>query len=900
MRTERAEARYDAAAIRVLTGLEAVRQRPAMYIGSTGPQGMHHLVFEVVQNAIDEALAGHCTRIDVTVHADGSCSVEDDGRGIPTDLHPIAGRPALEVVFTTLHAGGKFGGPTYHLPGGLHGVGLACVNALSSWLLVEVWRDGWHHRQRFTRGAPEAGLVRVEETDRNGTRVRFAPDPDVFSGPETAAGLDSATLQRRLEELAFLHPGVHIRFADERTGGAWDYDYATGIVGFVEHLNTSREPLHRPPVHIAGVAGLVEVEAALQWTTAYAEDVATYVNSISTTQGGTHLEGMKRALTRVINAYAHAQRLLNREVDEKIAGYDIREGLTAVLSVRMVEPEFEGQTKSVLTSREATAAVEHVVGEQLAAVLSKKPDVAAAIVGKALEASRARAAARRASERARYRTVDSLFSKEVYQRQFGIRSKNWHQSARWITDQQLLGSHAALTRVHPGARVLDTCCGSGVVGASFRDRVGHITGLDLTAEMRAKAATRLDEVVAGDVYEIPFPEATFDMVVNREVLHLLPHPDRPVAEMFRVLKPGGQFVVGQILPYGAIDAPWMFRVFKKKQPLFFNNFTDASFHQMLAEAGFVDIEMVEYHQWEDIDLWIDTHETPNLHRHEIRDLYYRAPAEVRAAHPFEVSPSGAIQDCWRWCIFSAWKPLDATVLEHFTARAATYDQSSSWCTDDALGDLVLSLTAPQPEHAVLDIACGTGLVSRLFTGKVARLVGVDITEAMFDQARPHLDELVVSPAESLPFPDATFDIVVCRQGIQFMDDAAAVGEMARVLKPGGKVCLIHLCAYGLEDRDEYFEILRLRNPARRNFYLREDLARLMTGAGLRDVVVHDYVSVEDVDVWSDNGAIAESRREGIREVYRHASAAFTALHAAAVTDTQIVDHMLFGVAVGTK
>lgn len=244
--------------------------------------------------------------------------------------------------------------------------------------------------------------------------------------------------------------------------------------------------------------------------------------------------------------------------------------------------------------------------------------------------------------------------------------------------------------------------------------------------------------------------------------------------------------------------------------------------------------------------------------------------------------------------------LDAEVLEHFTARAATYNRSSSWCTDEVLGDLVLRLLDPQPQHAVLDVACGTGLVSRLFTGKVARLVGVDITEAMFDQARPFVDELVVAPGEALPFADGTFDRVVCRQGIQFMRDQEAVSEMLRVLKPGGKVCLVHLIAYGPDDRDEYFEILRLRNPARRNFYLREDLIRLLSDAGATDVAVHDYVSVEDVDVWSDNGAIEESRREGIRQVYRNASPAFSQLHAVALEGGRIVDHMLFGVAVGTR
>ncbi len=248
--------------------------------------------------------------------------------------------------------------------------------------------------------------------------------------------------------------------------------------------------------------------------------------------------------------------------------------------------------------------------------------------------------------------------------------------------------------------------------------------------------------------------------------------------------------------------------------------------------------------------------------------------------------------------------IDRHVHAHFTARAARYNESSHWVTDPALGALTYALVDPQPDSAVLDVACGTGLVSREFTGRVGRLVGVDITQAMFDQAAPFVDELAEAPGEALPFANATFDRVVCRQGIQFMRDAEAVAEMYRVLKPGGRVVLVHLCAYGAEDRDEYFEILRLRNAARRNFYLREDLSRLLTNAGFTSVAVHDYISVEDVDVWSNTGAIAEADREGIRAVYRTASPAFQRLHAAQVTRAdgleRIVDNMLFGIAVGVK
>lgn len=242
----------------------------------------------------------------------------------------------------------------------------------------------------------------------------------------------------------------------------------------------------------------------------------------------------------------------------------------------------------------------------------------------------------------------------------------------------------------------------------------------------------------------------------------------------------------------------------------------------------------------------------------------------------------------------------ADVRSHFTARAAHYDSSSHWCTDAALGERVFALCAPSADARVLDVACGTGLVSRIFFGRVAEVVGVDITPAMYAQAAPYLNAFVESPGETLPFPDASFDVVVCRQGIQFMDDARAVAEMARVLKPGGRVCLIHLCAYGEDDAPEYFEVLRLRNPARRNFYLREDLIRLLTDAGLHDAQTHDYVSIEDVDVWSDNKAIEETRREEIRSIYRNGSPRFRELHAVSTDGGRIVDHMLFAIAVASK
>jgi DNA gyrase subunit B len=518
-------------------------------------------------------------------------------------------------------------------------------------LELNTWRNGQRHQQRFTQGNPDQDLSELGPEDRTGTRIHFKPDPEIFG----AATLSKDGLLRRLQEQAFLHPGLQIQLIDQGNGLDQTFAYDTGIVGFVEHLNKGRSPLHKT-VHLQGTEDGIQIDLALQWTGAYAEDVSTYVNSIRTLQGGTHYDGLTQAITQAVNKYALNHRLLNEDASEEIAGYDIREGLTVVLSVKMEQPEFEGQTKTALTSIKAGPAVEGFVFRTLSAYMNSNPGIAATIVGKALEASRARAAARSASERARYQLADAGIDKEVYLAQFGIRSKNWHDSAIWLTHEELLQTHAGMTQMPADAKVLDVCCGSGVVGASFKDRVGSVEGLDLTPEMIAMAETRLDKVHRGDVYDMPFEDASYDMVVNREVLHLLPRPEKPVSEIFRVLKPGGQFVVGQLLPYSEVDAPWFFRVLKKKQPLFFNNFTVERFRALLTNAGFDVVDEREVLQWEDIDLWIDTHETPNLMRHEIRDLYYNAPAEVRKVHPFEVLPNGAIRDCWRWVVFSAIKP----------------------------------------------------------------------------------------------------------------------------------------------------------------------------------------------------------------------------------------------------
>jgi DNA gyrase subunit B len=650
--TERGQA-YDASSIVVLTGLQAVRERPAMYIGATGHQGIYHLVHEVIQNSVDEAMAGCCTEIDVTVRSDGSYVIRDNGRGIPVDVHEATGRPACEVVLTTLHSGAKFRRQAYSMAGGLHGVGLSCVNALSDRLLLRIGRNGRLHEQSYVRGEPSADLRVVGDSAQSGTSVEFHPDLALF-GVDAAAGHEG--IRERLLEIAYLHKGLTTRFILESAGETETYAFDSGPAGYVAHLNRARAPVHPEPMLLAGAANGISVTVALQWTLAYSEEPLSFVNGVSTSRGGTHVDGLNAALTRVLNRFAEAQGILGAGVHDAIPGFDLREGLTSVLSIKMDNPQFDGQTKSVLTSAAASLAVERVVTHEFTALLEQDPNVGLAIVAKALEASRARSAARRASERARYRSADTVISKEVYKAQFGIRSKNWHESARWITDGDLLATHAKATRVDKDAKVLDVCCGSGVVGASFRGRVGKIIGLDLTPQMIQLAKTRLDEVHQGDVYDLPFETGSFDLVCNREVLHLLPQPERPVAQIFRVLRPGGQFIVGQWVPFSAVDAAWMFRIVKKKQPLFFNNLTAERMMELLTGAGFVDIETTEYLQWEDIDTWIDTHETPSINRHEIRDLYHNCPKEVRAVHPFEISPTGQIRDCWRWVIFSAKKP----------------------------------------------------------------------------------------------------------------------------------------------------------------------------------------------------------------------------------------------------
>ncbi len=386
------EMAYDASSIKVLEGLEAVRKRPAMYIGSTGELGLHHLVYEVVDNSVDEALAGYCNRVDVTIHVDNSVTVVDNGRGIPVDFHAGEKKSAAEVVMTKLHAGGKFDSNSYKVSGGLHGVGVSCVNALAEELELEIWRDSKVYQQSYRRGKPLEKLQETGHTDRRGTKITFKPDTTIFDTTE----FNFDTLSQRLRELSFLNKGVLITITDERTEKKHEFQYSGGISEFVRHLNKNKSVLHDPPIYFEAQKDSLVLEIAIQYNDTYTENVFSFANNINTIDGGTHLSGFRSALTRTINNYGQAAGLF-KDMKENLMGDDVREGLVAVVSVKLPQPQFEGQTKGKLNS-DIKGVVEAFINERLNDFFEKNPSVARKIIGKAIEAARAREAARKARD----------------------------------------------------------------------------------------------------------------------------------------------------------------------------------------------------------------------------------------------------------------------------------------------------------------------------------------------------------------------------------------------------------------------------------------------------------------------------------------------------------------------
>ncbi len=386
---------YGVDQIKVLEGLEAVRKRPGMYIGDTYERGLHHLVYEVVDNSIDEAMAGYCDKISVTINVGGSVTVEDNGRGIPTDIHPTEGVSTVEVVLTKLHAGGKFENDAYKVSGGLHGVGVSVVNALSEKLSIEVKRNGKVYYQEFVRGVPVAPLKEIGTTSQRGTRVTFLPDREIFTDPDLIFKYE--VLAHRLRELAFLNGKIRINFKDERSGKEQEFYFEGGIKSFISHLNKGKTALFPEPIYISGEKGGIALELALQYNDTYNETIATYANNINTIEGGTHLAGFRSALTRIINNYAKKNNYFKKN-DENLSGNDITEGLTAIVSVKIPQPQFEGQTKTKLGNSEVKGLVEQVMGDRLPDILERTPAIAKSILNKALDAQRAREAARKAKE----------------------------------------------------------------------------------------------------------------------------------------------------------------------------------------------------------------------------------------------------------------------------------------------------------------------------------------------------------------------------------------------------------------------------------------------------------------------------------------------------------------------
>lgn len=634
--------------ITVLSPIEGVRKNPWMYIGSVSDDGVLHLVQELLHNSIDEVQLGYASKI-VLRTGRNFVEVEDNGRGIPVGMHPTEGVSSCEVALTRLHAGSKFEKAEAEFTAGLHGVGLACVNALSEYLQVEIYCDGRTYQQSYVRGIPLAALLEVGKSSATGTKIRMQPDPEIF---RDFLQIDEARCRELLNELSFLHPGIAFHF-QPNTLPHEVFRSERGLADLIHKKMEAHRPLFTDCVPLHTESKNLKTEAYLVWTAEPGQKINSYVNSVSTIHGGTHLNALRAGITRALNRYVIE---IGSWEGEPLELEEACDGLLAVMSCKILYPNFEGQTKSRLTNQDIILEIESATARQLFEFLQTRSREAGILLERLNEIRKSRLNSRRIADRIFLQHGRQEINEEVYKEQFGARSKNWHSSAAWITNDELLKSHAAFYQGNADGIALDVCCGSGVVGASFKGKIKKVIGLDLTPEMINLARTRLDEVHQGNVYNIPFPADTFDLVCNREVLHLLPFPEKPVSEIFRVLKPGAQFIVGQILPFSEVDAPWLYRVFKKKQPLFYNLFQEEDFRKLLLGAGFVDLQMTELNVWESIDVWIDSFETSAVHRHEIRELYKNAPLTVRNVHPFKILPSGEITDLWRWCVFSVRKP----------------------------------------------------------------------------------------------------------------------------------------------------------------------------------------------------------------------------------------------------
>lgn len=637
----------------ILSEVEAVRTNPSMYIGSVGSDGAHHLLYELVHNAVDEALLGTATKISVEMTADG-CVVEDNGRGLPTSLHPDFGLSQVELALTKLHSGTKFQKNPGQFTSGLHGVGLSCVNALSSRLMIEVINGDGSFRQHYVEGSPVEELKKIVPTGSkksSGTRIHFIPDNKIF---REFIGFEKPRIDTFLEELSFLNPQVEFTFIAEDE--AKTFHSAEGITGLLEKEMRQTQKLFPTHFYFTAQRDFLNFEVVFNWSTNNDPQIKSFVNGVNTFLGGTHVNafksGLRRGLKNLIGAHFAGQWDGEPlQIDEAL------DGVFAIVNCKISSPNFEGQTKSRLTNFEIVGLIEDEINDQVISYFNQNTKQLTILFERLLTLRNTRFNAKRVAEKIYLQYGSKTINEEVYKKQFGERSKNWHDSAVWITHQHLLNAHASHFENNPEAIALDVCCGSGVVGASFKSKVKKVIGLDLTPEMVALSKTRLDEVHQGNVYNIPFAENTFDLVCTREVLHLLPYPENPVSEIFRVLKPGGKFVVGQILPFSEIDGPWMYRIFKKKQPLIYNMFQEEDFRKMLLSAGFMNLHMTEMNVWENIDVWINSYETTHLHRHEIREIYRNASAEIKRVHPFKFLPNGEIHDLWRWCIFSVTKPV---------------------------------------------------------------------------------------------------------------------------------------------------------------------------------------------------------------------------------------------------